>query len=177
MKIPYKDSPHPDLWRAVVVRQLPDEDVDRGLLDRKIIIDVDLPPGSASGPPIDRDELSLLRRVSGPRFRAYLAAQSVQWQPGRTRIPHPKNRAVHVWHGDRDRYAVLTAEDRARLVYGPGWARPASAKHGSAAADDAWERLPGSVILTKRATTPDGKMGWLIVPEDAAKAIRTRERK
>ena len=34
--------------------------------------------------------------------------------------------------------------------------------------------LPGTVILTREATTPDGRRGWRIVPEKAAEAIWKR---
>ena len=41
--------------------------------------------------------------------------------------------------------------------------------------DAAWEDLPGVEILTRQAATPDGQGGWLIVPEEAAAAIRKGE--
>ena len=120
-------------------------------------------------------ETGRLRRVSGPRFRAYLAAQSVAWRPGRTRVPHPGNRRFRVWTGDASKYPVLTAADRDRLAFGEGW-EDRQRKEGRRNADAHWEELPGSVILTHKASTQDGRAGWLIVPEAAADAIRKRER-
>lgn len=161
----------PDLWRAVAVRKIPPADYDPSHLGREVIFDVELPPGASDGPPIDRAELSRLRRVSGPRFRAYLAAQSVAWRPGRTRVPHPGNRRLRVWTGNADAYPVLTAVDRRRLAFGE-----ADAKNRTRAEQDAaWEKLPGSVILTRKASMPDGRRGWRIVPEAAAEAIRKKE--
>ena len=159
-----------DLWRAVAVRKLPGPEVESGLLDRQVIFDVELPPGSSDGPPIDRPELSRLRRESGPRFRAFLATHSLAWRPGLTRVPHPGNRRIRVWTGNPDKYPVLTAEDRRRLAFGA-----ADQKHRTRAEQDAaWERLPGAVILTRNATTQDGRQGLRIVPTEAAEAIRKR---
>ena len=162
-----------DLWRAVAVRKIPGPAVGRGLLDRQVIFDVELPPGSSDGPPIDRPELSRLRRESGPRFRAFLAAHSLAWRPGWTRVPHPGNRRIRVWTSNPDRYPVLTAEDRDRLAFGPGWEDRAR-KEGRKKADAHWEQLPGATIVTRTATTKDGRRGWVIVPTAAAEAIRKR---
>ena len=35
-----------------------------------------------------------------------------------------------------------------------------------------WTDLPGVEIVTRTATTQDGKQGWLIVPRDAARRIK-----
>jgi len=173
LPVPHPDGGAADLWRAVAVRKIPPADYDPSHLDREVIFDVELPDGAADGPPIDREELSRLRRVSGPRFRAYLAAHSIAWRPGLTRVPHPRNRRVRVWSGNPAKYPVLTAADRDRLTFGEGW-EDRRRKEGRTAADSHWERLPGSVILTRKATTPDGRRGWLIVPDAAADAIRKR---
>ena len=143
---------------------------DGAALDDHILIDMELPPGSAHGPKIDRAELAQLGVESAPRFRAYIAAHSLAWRPGLTRVPHPRNRAFRLWSGDPGKYPVLTAEDRRRLAFGNG-----DTKHRTRAERDApWEQLPGSVILTRKATTQDGRRGWVIVPEAAANAIRKR---
>ena len=137
-------------------------------LDDVVLIDVELPPGSERGPEIDRSEIARLGVESSPRFRAAIAAHSVAWLPGRTRVPHPRNRAFWLPSGDPGKYPVLTRADRRRLAYGS-----ADRSHRTQSEQDAaWERLPGCRILTRTATTPDGTRGWLIVPEDAAKAIR-----
>ena len=83
-----------DLWRAVAVRKIPPADYRPEYLDRQVIFDVELPDGAAHGPVIDRLELARLRLVSGPKFRAYIAAHSVAWRPGVTRRRHPRNRRM-----------------------------------------------------------------------------------
>lgn len=139
-------------------------------LDDLVVIKVELPPSSGDGPVIDRPELFRLGVVSGPKFRAYIAAHSVAWRPGVSRRPHPLNRRFHTWSSDPANYLVLTRADRRRLAFG------AHDKRNRVRADQdaAWEDLPGVEVLTRSATTPDGRPGWLIVPEGAAKAIRSR---
>ena len=161
-----------DLWRAVAVRKIPPADYRPEYLDRQVIFDVELPAGAAHGPVIDRLELARLRLVSGPRFRAYIAAHSVAWRPGVTRRRHPHNRGVHLWSSDPTNYPVLAAQDRDRLAFGDG---NRGRKEGRRKADTHWEDLPGVEILTRTATTPDGRRGWLVVPAAAAEAIRMRE--
>ena len=62
----------------------------------------------------------------------------------------------------------MTAQNRDRLAFGDV---DRARKEGRRKADTHWEDLPGIEILTRRATTPDGQRGWLIVPEEAANAI------
>ena len=155
-----------DLWRAVAVRKIPPADYRPEYLDREVIFDVLLPPGAANGPVIDQSEMTGLRLVSGPRFRAYIAAHSVAWIPGRTRRRTPDWK----YSSDLSNYPILTAEDRDRLAFGEGSdtirGRSRSEK------DAAWEELPGVEIVARTATTQDGKQGWLIVPRDAARRIK-----
>ena len=135
-------------------------------LDDVVLIDVELPPGAAHGPVIDRAELAGLGVDSAPRFRAYIAAHSVAWLPGRTRVPHPRNRALRLWSGDPGKYPILTAGDRRRLAFGEG-----DKSHRTRAEQDApWEDLPGVEIVTRRSVDRDGRGGWLILPEGAAEA-------
>ena len=117
---------------------------------------------------IDRRELVQLGVRSAPKFRAYIAAHSVAWRPGITRRRHPRNRSVHLWSTNPEHYPVLTVQDRRRLAFGAG----DKGKRTRAKQDAAWEDLPGIEILTRTATTPDGRHGWLIVPEAAAEVIR-----
>ncbi len=161
--------PNGDLWRALAVWRIPPADYRPGYLDREVIFEVKLPAGAAHGPVIDRLELARLRLVSGPRFRAYIAAHSVAWRPGITRRPHPHNRRVHLWSTDPRNYPVLTTDDRDRLAFGTV---DRARKEGRPKADGHWEDLSGVEIVDRKASTPDGRVGWLIVPEAAAEAIR-----
>ena len=146
---------------------------DGATLDDLVLIDVELPPGSGHGPVIDRRELAQLGVDSAPRFRAYIAAHSVVWRPGVTRRPHPRNPRFHLWSSDPGNYPVLTAADRDRLAFGSAdTVRSRTRAHK----DKPWEDLPGVEILTRKASTPDGGRGWLVVPEEAAAAILARGR-
>ena len=150
-----------DLWRAVAVRKIPPADYLPEYLDREVIFDVMLPSSATDGPLIDQSEMTGLRLVSGPRFRAYIAAHSVAWIPGRTRRPIGED-----WTYSRDlsKYPILTAEDRDRLAFGEDSdtirGRSRSEK------DAAWEELPGLVIAERAAVLPDGRIGWRIVPSE-----------
>ena len=139
-------------------------------LDDLVRFLVTFPEGSAHGPVIDRRELARLGVKSAPRFRAYIAAHSVSWLPGRTRVVSPKAGGRRVWASDPDAYPVLSAEDRRRLAFGAG----DKGHRLRADQDAAWEDLPGVEILSRTATTQDGRHGWVIVPEDAAEAVRKR---
>lgn len=164
--LPLEDG---DLWRGVVVRKIPPADYRPEYLDREILFDTRF-PSAGDGPVIDKLALSRLRRVSGPKFRAYVAAHSVAWRPGVTRRPHPRNRRFHMWSVNPENYPVLTREDRRRLAYGV-----ADKKHRTRGEQDAaWEDLPGVEILTRTASTADGRRGWLVVPDEAAAALRKR---
>ena len=152
-------------WLPFALRGEPGEDA---ALDDLVLIDVELPPGSGHGPVIDRRELARLGMVSAPRFRAYIAAHSVAWRPGVTRRPHPRNRPFHLWSADPANYPVLTAQDRDRLAFGSAdTVRSRTRAHK----DKPWEDLPGVEIITRKASTPDGGRGWLVVPDEAAAAI------
>ena len=140
-------------------------------LDDLVVIKVEFPPSSGDGPVIDRRELARLGVDSAPRFRAYIAAHSVAWKPGVTRRPHPHNRRFHMWSSDPSNYLVLTAEDRDRLAFG---AADTVRSRTRAHKDKPWEDLPGVEILTRKASTPDGRQGWVIVPAAAAAEIRKR---
>lgn len=159
-------------WLPFALRGEPGTDAS---LDDLVLIDVELPPGSGHGPVIDRRELSKLGVHSAPRFRSYIAAHSVSWKPGITRRRHPKNRRRIVWSSDPANYPVLTAKDRDRLAFGEK--STAIGARSRATKDAAWEEVPGAVVLTRNATTPDGRSGWRIVPEEAAAAIRSGRRR
>ena len=117
LPVPHPDGA-PDLWRAVAVRKIPPAEYEPGHLDREVIFDVELPPGSSDGPPMTGRNCPGCGGFPAPASRAYLAAQSVAWRPGRTRVPHPSNR----------RYRIL---DRRRLQVSRtdgGGSRPAGVR-------------------------------------------------
>ena len=62
----------------------------------------------------DMDRLSV---ESAPRWRAYIAAHSVAWQPGTTRVPVPRT-GRFVWTRNLATYPVLTLNDRRRFAFG-----------------------------------------------------------
>ena len=158
------------LWKPLAVRRIPGSE--RPGLDEEILLDVWLPPGSQSGPPIDRWELALLGVESAPKFLAYIAAHSVAWLPGKTRIPHPKNRRVTIWTGNRNQYPILSTADRDRLAFGSKQTIRARSRKTK---DAPWGELPGVEILSTTEIAQDGRRGWLIVPKPAAEAIWKRE--
>lgn len=156
-------------WFPLALRRLPGEGFTLG---DTVTLDVEMPPAvQRGGPVIEAAELALLGVESAPRYRAYIAGHSVAWLPGVTRVPHPRNRRFRLWTGDVSRYPVLTREDRRRLAFGAG-----DAKHRTRREQDgAWEDLPGVEIVTRTASTTDGRRGWIIAPREAAEAIRKRE--
>ena len=129
-------------------------------LDDVVVLEVRFPPGSAAGPPIDRREVARRGVESGPGFRAYIAANSVTWQPGKTRVVIPKSGDRRTWSKDPDAYPVLTRQDRNRLAFGAN-----DNKHRTVAEiDGPWEDLPGIEIVDRKALDRDGRLGWRIVP-------------
>ena len=140
-------------------------------LDSPVVIGIQLPPGCGDGPPVDSQTLATLGVESAPRFRAYIAGHSIAWVPGRTRIPLGGNPRSRAWLPVRDphAYRVLTVEDRRRLAFGG-----ADTKHRTRAQIDApWENLPGIEIVSREFMEPStGRCGWLILPTDAAAAVR-----
>ena len=166
--------PNGSLVRAVACVHIPPADYDPAYLDRdrprRIIFRVDPPPGSADGPLVSRCDLSTLRRDSGPRFRALIAAHSVAWRKGVTQVKH---KGRWFWTGDSSKYHVLTREDRRRLAFGA----TDKGHRPRAEQDAAWEDLPNVEIVDRSTSNPDGKRAWLILPARAAEAVRRRTRR
>ena len=158
-------------WRMFALRGDPGPSA---RLDDLVIVDVALPPGSGSGPVIDRPKLRALGVESGPRYRAYLAVHGANWIVGGargTRVPNSKT-GRYGWSADRTRYPVFTLRDRRELAFGT-----ADEKNRTRAEVDApFEGLPGIAILGKNEEdTRTGASGWRIVPEEAANAIQRAE--
>ena len=110
-------------------------------LDSTVVFSVAYPPGSGrGGPPVDLPKLWELAARSGPRCRAYIAAHTLNWRPGSTRVPVGR-RGMHVWSNDVSRYPVLSPADRRRLAFGP----QDKGDRRRASIDTHWKDLPGVV--------------------------------
>ena len=147
-------------WFPVALRSMPDDPA----LDDVIVLDIAYPPGSHSGPPVALPEMDRLSVESAPRWRAYIAAHSVAWQPGNTRVKHPRS-GRFVWTRDLAAYPVLTLDDRRRFAFGAG-----DSKHRTRAEiDAAFRRLPGLVVVSEAASNDrTGEVGWIVIPKAAA---------
>ena len=104
----------------------------------------------AGGPIIDWRELARLGVESSSRFRAYIAARSVAWLPGTTRVVIPRSGGRRSWSADPQAYPILTAEDRRRLAFGAS----DTGNRTRADLDAAWEDLPG-VVVDRNARLPN----------------------
>ncbi len=154
-------------WYPFALRYDPGADAG---LDDTVWIDVELPPGSAAGPPIDRRELAQRGVGSGPGFRAYIAAHAATWLPGKTRVVIPGSK-YRTWARDLAAYPVLTRKDRRRLAFGTKDKKPRTI----AQMDGPWEDLPGIEIVDREAVDRDGRLGWRFVPTAAEVVWRQRE--
>ena len=140
-------------------------------LDDRLDIELWLPPGTRSGPRIDRRELALLGVDSGPRFRAYIGVHSVAWEPGRTQRPVPRVPGRWGWSRDRRDYRVFDTADRERVAFGAGGRKNRTRRE----VDAPFEALPGIEIVSRRwVERGTGRGGWLILPRDAAQAVGGR---
>ena len=144
------------------------------MLDDKILIEVrSPPPGSKSGPIIDRPVLWPLGVESSPRYRAYIGVQSLAWKPGKTRVVNLK-RKRYGWAGNPNVYPVITQRDRRAIAFGPNDRK--NRTHDEI--DKAFTDLPGVVVLDQYAVDQKtNARGWRMLPEDAAIAVQAwRER-
>ena len=154
-------------WLPFALRREPGENAG---LDDFVRIDVELPPGSAHGPIIDRRDLAQLGVRSAPKFRAYNRCSQRGVAPRCHPPTSPRNPRFHLWSSATADYPILTREDRRRLAFGAKDKRDRT----RANQDAPWEDLPGVEILTRKASTADGRRGWLVVPDEAAEALRKR---
>ncbi len=153
-------------WFPLALRQLPSETTMR--LDDQVILEAALPPGSKTGPIINRRELRQLGVESSPKYRTYIGVHSLAWEPGVTRIVNPKS-DKRVWAGNPQAYPVLTLNDRRVIAFGPS-----DNKHRtSEEINKAFTDLPDiSVIEENAVDQKTGAKGWRVLPEEAAKAVR-----
>ncbi len=154
---------------AVTIADMPDYDHPR-LKDHVVsVVNFPASPESKSGPPISLSDLDALSLDSAPRYRSFVAGNSLPWQPGVTRVRAPRAGNRWVWTHDHTRYPVLTSADRRRLAFGPHDAK----NRTHADVDAAWRDPPGLVVVAERAVDPvTGAVGWIVVPKDAAAVIR-----
>lgn len=145
------------LWFALGLRYLPDTFTPDG----EVVIDVAFPPGSQTGPSVELPELDALAVTNAPAWRAYIAALSLAWQPGRTRVPGKGGQWG--WSTRTDSYPVLTFEDRRALAFGSG-----DRKHRTRGeVDKAFRNLPGVVTMEREVDSRTGAVGWRMVPTEA----------
>jgi len=150
------------IWRPVVCREIPDEDA---RLDAPVTFDVAFPPGTTTGPQINPKELASRGVRSSPEWRAYIAAATLAWAPGRSRVP-VAGRRHYGWSRDPQAYPVLTQEDRRRLAYGES-----KGNRTKDEIDAVWRHIPGFTVLEDQTDMKTQITGWRIVPEQAAEEI------
>ena len=136
--------------------------------DDEVILEVALPPGSKTGPIINRRDLRQLGVESSPRYRAYIGVHSLAWEPGVTRIVNPKS-GRRIWAGNPQAYPVLTLNDRRVIAFGPS-----DNKHRtSEEINKAFADLPDVSVIQKNAVDQKtGAKGWRVLPGEAAKTVR-----
>ena len=136
-------------------------------LDDLVVLDLAPVPGSKDGSTVDLPFLTRQGVTSGPAYRAYIAARSLVWRPGKTRRPVP-NEDWYGWSGDPNDYPVLTFADLRRLAFGDG-----DAMHRTKAAIVApWEHLPDVVIVPGAIDARTGARGYRVLPAEAEHAVR-----
>ena len=106
----------------------------------------------------------MLGKTSGPKWRAYIAARSLIWLPGKTRRPVPgSNGRRFGWSRRRADYPVAILDDLRRLAFGD--CDDAAYRRTRAAILAPWEELPGVEI--EPATDPrTGVRGYRLLPTD-----------
>lgn len=163
-------------WFPLSLRYLPDipaRDLTKRL-DEWVILDVAFPEGATSGPPVALPVMDRLMVQSPARWRAFIASHCIAWAPGTTRVPvmrGPRNTGRLTWARAVSAYPVLTLDDMRRLAFGNDPHRSTLAKVKAAFRD-----LPGLVVLDETAHDErTGDVGFRVVPEAAAEAIRRKE--
>ena len=151
-------------WYMLALRRLPPENA-HGLPDLKdhVVLNIAFPEGMTTGPEVDLPAMGKLSVESGPRFRAYIAAQSLAWKPGLTRRPVPGSSGRYGWSRNPADYPVLTRADRRRLAFG----EKDQGNRTRTQVDAAWRDLPGLVVIGEDVIDPKiGERGWRIVPAE-----------
>ena len=163
-------------WFIAALRRMPSaHGVLPASLDSLVLLDVSLPPAwSPNGPPVSLPWLIEAGVRSGPEFRAYIAAQTLLWQPGTTRRPLPGKRKPGQpsrwgWSRTPADYPVLTADDFRHLTFGRGDTK--NRTHTDLVKP--WEKLP-AVRLDADATDPrTGAVGWRLLADTCGESDDT----
>ena len=159
-----------NIWFPWFVRQLPSLEEPR--LEDLVVIDLALPSGSSTGPIIDLPTLDDLGVNSSPRYRAYIAAHSIAWIQGITRVPNPQSKRWN-WSREISRYPLLTRQDRRRLAF----SERDEGNRTREQVDAAFKQLPGLVVMDEHAVDAEtSRRGWRILPMDAANAVKRSTR-
>ena len=156
-------------WFMLALRRLPPENA-HGLPDLKdqVVLDIAFPEGMTTGPEVDLPAMGELSVESGARFRAYIAAKSLDWKPGVTRRPVPGSIGRYGWSRKLADYPVLTRADRRRLAFGEKDQGNRTRKQ----VDAAWRDLPEMVVISEDAVDlKTGERGWRIVPAEAVEDL------
>ena len=154
-----RERQHSTLWQVVNVRRIPDENAK---FDSPIRFEAALPPGSTTGPMINPMALAEAGKRSSPAWRAYIAAHSLAWIPGVTRVPAGKGNR-YGWTKDVNKYPVLTDKDRKRLAFGDATGARSKDKLNAP-----WQDIPGLVTLTDQRDPKTGVTGWRFIPESVS---------
>ncbi|MCY4167575.1 MAG: hypothetical protein OXE82_04785 [Rhodobacter sp.] len=154
-----REREHSTLWQVVNVRRIPDEDAG---LDSPIRFEAALPPGSTTGPTIDPKALAKLGLKSSPAWRAYIAAHSLTWKVGVTRVPTGQGNR-RSWSRNVNSYPVLTSHDMKRLAFGD-----AKMNRTRSELEKPWQNIPGLVTLTDQNDPKTGVRGWRFIPESVS---------
>jgi len=156
--------PDGGLWFMLALRKLPSEDKHgKPRLDDHVVLDMAFPPNSSDGPVIDLPTLDALSVKSAPRWRAYIAAHALTWEPGKTRRRHPETRRF-IWSRNPADYPILTFDDRRRLAFGETDRKNRTRED----VDAPWRDLPGLMTIEQAYDQRTGEAGWRIMPHEAA---------
>ena len=121
--------------------------------------------GGGSAQRVDLAALNRLSVESSPRWRAAIAAHSIIWQPGVTRLPIPGRRGRPSgrwgWARDANAYPIVTLDDRRRLAFGARDSKNRTRRE----VNGAWSDLPGLTVAERSAVDPKtGAVGWRLLP-------------